>query len=254
MTSAHLLSFRFIPILILSYEVFVLSIAKGIPSSPRSSLCPVALPQDTPSSTDLLPPSENVRDDGGSFRQDSRIINGDLASENLMPYLVSIQIPKTGAIYSSCTGTLISKRWVITAAHCQAEIGSFVQIGVQRSFSADTPKINVAKWIYHEKYFESNGLHYDVGVIYLEEDAPINSKAMKIMSNISNPVHKSYVRAVGYGASKNNIEDEPDSVRGFLRQVDLPVSSINSCRKAYKKIQEPEQVCAGYKRGKCDTW
>lgn len=230
-------------------SVLILSNILGVVlSSTRSTICPVVLPQDPPSAPDLLPASNFNRNSS------QRIINGDLASENLQRYLASI-LTSSGGMGSLCSGTVVSKKWIVTAAHCLPNIDSVVSIGTSRSVGFEQQNMyNVDKVVIHPKYDETNGREYDIAILRLEGEIPDGAKPMKINSKRSVPDVHSFVRAIGYGVTLNDYEAEPFEVQGYLRQVDKPVSNFSKCLNAYRNIDYEKQVCAGYELGKCDSW
>ena len=92
-----------------------------------------------------------------------RIVNGAEATAYSVPYQVAINLKNAdGSFEQSCGGTIISKEWVLTAAHCfEADTDvSTVQIGVYRhdvsvAASAEhscSVDVSVAKIILHADY------------------------------------------------------------------------------------------------------
>lgn len=216
----------------------------------RSPACPVIIPDDPPSAPDLPNPSPDEL---------SRIVNGDLASENLRPYLASLLIPISSSFNSSCTATVVSSRWLITAAHCIVSPNILVTVATNRSLhSQEQPFIRVATNQSHPQYnFVER--QYDIGIIQLSQPAPVHAKFMKVNLDASIPTVKSFVRSVGYGTTLGEPDEgEPSSVAGHLRQVDIPVITEHKCRQAYlnyrRIIDYDAQVCAGYARGGCGAW
>lgn len=53
-----------------------------------------------------------------AFKIQPKIINGQNAYDGQFPYYTSLQILLESGNGSSCGGTLISDKWVLTAAHC----------------------------------------------------------------------------------------------------------------------------------------
>lgn len=207
----------------------------------RSDTCPVQLPQD--------PPSSQAR--SANARQMPRIVNGDLISDGLVPYMVSIFVPDGEYLSFDCTGTLVSSRWVLSAAHCDISTDHEVQLGSRQAGEDCTQCTwhSVTKVHAHPQYAEFNG--YDIAVFQIDPPAPESAAFMKVSSNSNIPEVDSFVRVVGFG--HRIFEDpNPDDV---LRQVDVPVVSQNTCNAAYTdSIDYNLQVCAGYNDGGCDSW
>lgn len=219
----------------------------------RSLVCPVKLPNDPPSAPDLLPLLLD------SNQHLPRIINGDLASDSLRPYLASLLILTSPSSNVSCTATLVSPRWLITAAHCIITSNILVSVATNRSLRfQEQPFIRVAANKSHPQY-SSVEAQYDVGLLQLAQPAPAHAKFMKVSVDATIPLVSSYARSIGYGSSISDPDTtETLSVAGYLRQVDVPVITKQSCKLAYRDyrriIDYDAQVCTGYANGGCGAW
>lgn len=235
-------------ILFLACAHFSLSLAA--PSLPsfhihplsRSTTCPVQLQEDPPLSRTIPARRLPIQ---------PRIVNGDDASANLLPYLVSIV--RSGNFV--CTGTLISRRWILSAAHCDVTVDDTVVIGLRRPLSATSPdpvSVAISEVFVHESYDPDRRRRYDIVAIQLAEDAPPSARPMQVNVNLSIPRARSFVRVLGYGrTSEGGIGaaiGEP-----ILRQVDVPVTSGSKCEEIYPRVDPELQVCAGYDDGGCDS-
>lgn len=217
----------------------------------RSDKCPVRLEEDQPVTTQAR--AAVVAHNHPSQVAQPRIVNGDEASPNLAPYVVSIL--KSGK--ASCTGTLVSARWVISAAHCAINTSHEVLIGARRTSdgAAQGAKlVGIKEVVEHEKYEGERGRRFDIAAIELEEDAPEAAKFMKVNVNARVPQAHSYARVLGYGKTAEG-SDDPAGEAGKLRQVDVPVTSEDTCIDVYSTVDPKAQVCAGYVgKGECDSW
>jgi len=140
-----------------------------------------------------VPPSSNSTSPSGNNgypacgvrgNKESRIVNGQQAEKNEFPWQVSIRV---GDRYQSagsnfCGGSILNKRWILTAAHCvvypSSHIG--VAVGWHESFgmgdaissedaALGTAFIGVARQIPHPDYDEDT-LHNDIALVELTED------------------------------------------------------------------------------------
>lgn len=212
----------------------------------RSAICPIIYEHSVQRVSSLEP----------------RIVNGDLASDKVSPAVVAFY--KQG-VSSICTGTLVSKRWVITAAHCgiDATSGYVAAVLMKNSYASDSSNVN-GSWMtirsayIHDQYIQNDVVdqQYDVAAVELATDVPEGATPMKLNTNTMVPEVHSYVRVLGFGVQS----EESTEMSRPLSQVDLPVVSGTLCAHLYENVEGIEisdqaQICAGYvDRGGCDSW
>lgn len=187
-----------------------------------------------------------------------RIVGGQAAKRKLANFLAYIKIPSPNGV-RACSGTVIGRRLILTAAHCGTSTSSTVYVGARQGNPSDGTSIAVESVNNHELFtsVQSGHFRYDIALITLKDDVPNNIEFMKVNVNTSVPVEKSIVRAAGYGIlSHQNQYSNPNAQ---LYHVDVPIVPRRTCMNAYGAegvtIDYSYQVCAGYfGRGGCDSW
>ncbi|KAG5672473.1 hypothetical protein PVAND_002600 [Polypedilum vanderplanki] len=169
-----------------------------------------------------------------------RIVGGQIMQIESVPYMVSIFYKNNHL----CGGSIISRQWIISAAHCVVDTDAknyWVRSGSSRKSRGGTVT-NAEKIIPHPDY-DTKTLNYDFmllkishPLIYSERQQPI-----KIADDSSRAYFAGEeVLTSGFGLTQNDMESNE-----FLRGVIVKFSSKNECLKAYPEIITENMVCAG---------
>ncbi|XP_064021344.1 coagulation factor VII-like isoform X2 [Pogoniulus pusillus] len=189
-----------------------------------------------PAQADLGAPLEN---------SDSRITGGTLCHRGHCPWQVLIRNSKDVGF---CGGSLISSRWVVTAAHCldlvrphHVTVGDFDKY--QREFKEQ--KINVAQSWTHPHY-DSNDYNSDIALLYLSSSVIVNEYAIPIcLPSPSLATLLSEEGRVGMVSGWGATHDRGSTLR-FLMQVRLPIVSLETCQQAMERLVTDNMFCAGH--------
>ncbi|KAM6939317.1 chymotrypsin-like elastase family member 2A [Lycodopsis pacificus] len=178
----------------------------------------------------------------------SEIINGELAPENSMLYMASVQNSKGRHL---CGGFLISEDFVLTAAHCLLGI-THVVLGTHHLKSVnDDNKISIETHK-HESY-KNEGSGNDIMLLKLSKKVSLNGRVQTIPLPTSGMNQQDDCQVAGWGAIKTG----GIAVAG-LRVVNVSIINLEDCKKQWCNLGNlPANVtCAGgygTKKGFCQA-
>ncbi|XP_063230462.1 plasminogen [Bacillus rossius redtenbacheri] len=199
---------------------------------------------------------------GRRWRRSGRIVGGEATNPGEFPWLVSIT--RRGGHF--CGGTLLHKRWVMTAAHCMCSGPVHlpaehirVTVGEHDLTSAEEPaahEVRVSRLLLHPDY-KCARFANDIALLELSSEVTWSEAVWPAclptgFSSYSN----TEATAAGWGwlqesSSKGGRAD-------VLQKVKLQVVPNEECRDWYrsqgKKIKiSDSQMCAGYESGGRDS-
>ena len=180
-----------------------------------------------------------------------RIVGGEPVDyPRQLHFLVSLQT-RRGEHF--CGGSLISKRWILTAAHCTQGTVGLVRVGVHDRLDAASDECvqtrNVARVINHPQY---NGMTLENDVSLLELDADVEGYEEVTLAGAADSGLESAgvpLTVAGWGTTS-----EGGSLSDVPMRVDVPVVSHAQCEVAYGAGAIADgMLCAGYDGGSKDS-
>ncbi|XP_055614052.1 venom protease-like, partial [Uranotaenia lowii] len=201
---------------------------------------------------------------GVSKVQHNRVVGGVPAALNGWPWMALIGYKNAlGEVSFKCGGSLITKRHVLTAAHCIRKDLSSVRLG-EHDTSTDTETnhidIPVVKMETYPQYDKKDG-HSDLALLYLESSVPFSDAVRPICLPTGEPVRSKNFEGftpfvAGWGRTQ-----EGGKAATVLQELQIPIISNTECRGLYSKIGksfsekqfDDAVLCAGVLEGGKDS-
>ncbi|XP_075047361.1 trypsin-3-like [Mixophyes fleayi] len=178
---------------------------------------------------------------------DDKIINGYECAPHSQPW--QVYFTYNGDAW--CGGSLITARWIISAAHCYKQPRTLVaHLGEHDTTKAEGTEqhIQVEKAYKHFSYSIFN-IDHDFMMVKLAEPAQFNQYVQPIRIAGSCPTVGSQCLVSGWGNLLTDGEEYPDS----LQCLNIPVLSSASCTASYPNQITNNMFCAGYIEGGKDS-
>ncbi|XP_065559549.1 trypsin-1-like [Artemia franciscana] len=198
------------------------------------------------------------RECGESRIRDGRIVGGEEASPGQFPWLVSIRIK--GMHW--CGGAILSKKWILTAAHCVHEKSPSsltVMAAVHNIHSSlpDAQQLSVSSIVRHKGFIYPKPKD-DIALLQISSDInwSKNVKPACVARGSTSPPTGSVAMIAGWGwTHESKAEGSPAST---LLKLVLPIVERAQCQEWFrenkKKLKIPESsMCAGVEEGGKDA-
>jgi len=202
------------------------------------------------------------------------IVGGVTALKGGYPYQVSFELDSWmfGKRQHICGATVVSSKWVITAAHCIVagpKAASYkVVVGRQslKKFDAKTKRLNVKRVIVHPKWtgdYEDE-MSNDIALIELRTPISFNEFVQpaclpdEVSTNpagLYQPGTPALISGWGEMDPKAPEEEKPGRAPKILRAAAVPFIDWNACKNAnflYQEMVTETMTCAGYMTGGID--
>ncbi|XP_054157365.1 chymotrypsin-2-like [Oppia nitens] len=171
----------------------------------------------------------------GFLRPKSRIIGGEVANIEDFPYQVSVRDIQTNDHY--CGGTIVSKRLIVTAAHCMDGIKSkikdgkvVVTVGTNEISGGVNYNVDKAHGIIIHNNYNSSSMVNDIAILIVDTDIQFNTMVRAIdLEDRAIPTGTQCL-ASGWGYDKY----PPEGFPKLLQKLSLKVMDHKECKEYYE--------------------
>ncbi|XP_075687738.1 serine protease 33-like [Rhinoderma darwinii] len=197
---------------------------------------------------------------GGHQLFSQRVVGGRDADLGKWPWQASVLYNK----FPICGGSLISKDWVVTAAHCVSNrnFSNFdVMLGVLNLTGTSPTKLSVrVKSITIHPIYNGDGTSGDLAALELQNPVTFNDDIRPIALAAKEQEFQNGLMCwlTGWGHIAENVKLPPPQT---LQEVELPLINYQDCNEmfqvaynhsfAFDYVKE-DMICAGYPEGKKD--
>ncbi|XP_056139420.1 ST14 transmembrane serine protease matriptase a [Lampris incognitus] len=196
-------------------------------------------------------------DCGRSKFKTSRIVGGQDAEEGEFPWQASLHIKNFGHV---CGASIISPRWLVTAAHCVQDDGktrysqpgiweAYLGLHVQRQVKNSIVKRNLRQIIPHPYY---NDFNFDNDIALMELDSPVTYSDYIRPICMPSPQHVfptgNSVWITGWGATR-----EGGYGANVLQKAQVRIINSTVCNRLMGGQLTSRMMCAGVLSGGVDA-
>jgi secreted trypsin-like serine protease len=156
-----------------------------------------------------------------------------------------------------CTGTVITRRWILTAGHCSQALlfgpSVQVQIGNPSLGAAGAITVRVNRGIVHRAWYK-RGVGYDVALFHLQEDVNVPFSRLAVAADLPLLAEGAVGTIVGWGLTQRLGIQEPPDINARIpvraRVADVPIVGDDACAEVFRDVAPhyfvpASDLCAG---------
>lgn len=163
---------------------------------------------------------------------ESRIVNGNIAANYQFPWHVSLTITNANAPATYCGGSLISSRYILTAATCITKAISIKANYGSITFSAPLQTQNTSNFMVHPQFNPVYNLN-NIAIIRLNEEVWYTNDKRAILLVGQSTGSSSFVNATSYISGFGVAQNKVNYLSEKLRYAFTTVVANTLCQQYY---------------------
>ncbi|RWS07233.1 Gly d Jun a 3-like protein [Dinothrombium tinctorium] len=205
---------------------------------------------------------EIVHINGCGYREqiNDRIVGGRAARRNEFPWTVALERFDGDEFVHFCGATILSERWLITAAHCLygrnlKDIRGVLGITELNHKDGSTFITKFSKAYVHQA-FSYTTLENDIALLYTEKEIPFSSSINAICLPKHNAEFSGKAIVSGWGVINEPTKDDESESESSekLKVLEINLYSDYDCRSLLgRKFKDLIMICAGFIKGTADA-
>ncbi|XP_025835383.1 uncharacterized protein LOC108736795 [Agrilus planipennis] len=204
----------------------------------------------------VLVTNSKVKADTCAVKALELIVGGEKAAPREFPHMALIGFDEDGEKVWKCGGSLISERYILTAAHCLTDGHSdakYIRLGDlnigKSNEDAQPQNFDIIKRIQHPNY-SLPSVQHDIALLKLDRPATLNKYVRPACLYTSSEISSDKAIATGWGYTEFSRK-----ISNELMKVTLEAFSHETCIKTFAQlgIDDKTQTCWGSRTEAKDT-
>lgn len=169
------------------------------------------------------------------------IVNGKRATVGVYPWFAQVSLNSNGYLNNICGGTLINKRWILTAAHCVHDAKYAVEIGRYSDYSNNNVVYRDVNYVCQHKNFQPQTFTNDIALFRLSN--PVNNIQPVDYKEFTSFYPNMPFKIIGYGAT----DAFQTKYASTLLEGDVFYVTNQFCSQKWVSYIDDNKICAsGY--------